>query len=93
MSNSFGVSIFCDDIRYEQGNKVSLMGCYGPELHVHTPLPVVLPKLGVLVQARFPIGPLPDIHASIYMPEADEPFFTQHIVQEEKDWTLYRCSR
>jgi hypothetical protein len=81
----YGVTLFCDDLRFEQGNKFTLVGCYGPEMLLHTPLPVVLPKLGILVQARFPVARLPLINVNIYMPEADEPFFTQELIKEEKD--------
>lgn len=41
-------SIFCDDIRQEIGNKMSLMGIYNGELHVAT-LPAVLSKLCVAI--------------------------------------------
>lgn len=46
---------FCDDIRQEIGNKFSLIGCYGSELHV-TPLPSVLPKLCAAIKVYTPIG-------------------------------------
>lgn len=40
---------FCDDIRFEQGNKTSLMGIYGGDLQVSPGpapgAPVILPKL------------------------------------------------
>lgn len=39
---------FCDDIRFEVGNKVSLMGVYTGDLFVQE-LPTVLPKLCVAV--------------------------------------------
>lgn len=38
------VATFCDDIRHEVGQKVSLIGCYGSELIVDK-LPALLPKL------------------------------------------------
>ena len=41
-------AIFCDDIRQEIGNKVSLMGCYQGELFVPF-VPLMLPKLCVQV--------------------------------------------
>lgn len=42
---------FCDDVRYEIGNKMSLMGIYGPELYVMGTAPTVLPKLVVVLEA------------------------------------------
>ncbi|MGA2817365.1 MAG: hypothetical protein ABSE67_13895 [Xanthobacteraceae bacterium] len=80
----YGVSIFCDDIRFEQQNKISLVGCYGPEMVVYSAPPFVLPKLGILLQARFPMERLPSVHVKIYMPEEEEPFFTQEISKEEE---------
>lgn len=46
---------YCDDIRQEVGSKISLIGCYGSELHIGAPLPVVLPKLCTFVRARTPL--------------------------------------
>ncbi len=48
------VTQFCDDIRHEEGNKYSLMGCYSNELIVNK-LPVVLPKLCAHLRAITPI--------------------------------------
>lgn len=39
----FITATFCDDIRYEVGNKFSLIGCYSGELISET-MPIVLPK-------------------------------------------------
>lgn len=48
------VTQFCDDVRYELGNKFSLIGCYSDELIVDQ-LPVALPKLCVQIRAFTPI--------------------------------------
>ena len=45
--------LFCDDIRQEVGNKLSLMGCYGPDLVVDA-LPAVLPRLCVQIRLVTP---------------------------------------
>ena len=45
---------FCDDIRQEAGNKFSLIGCYGPAIHVQ-PVPSVLPKLCAMVKVYTPL--------------------------------------
>ncbi len=48
------VTQFCDDVRYEVGNKYSLIGCYSDELIVDK-LPALLPKLCVQIRAFTPI--------------------------------------
>jgi hypothetical protein len=48
MSNPRGAHcIFCDDLRYEVGNKISLMGMYSGDIVV--PTPTVLAKLCIIV--------------------------------------------
>lgn len=44
--NRFVHAIFCDDIRFEVGNKVSLVGIYGTDLFLQE-IPLVLPGLGI----------------------------------------------
>ena len=51
------VPLFCDDIRYEIGNKYSLIGCYGDEIVVDK-LPAVLPRLCVQLRAITPLDNL-----------------------------------
>lgn len=46
--NRYAYCHFCDDIRHEVGNKMSLMGIYNGELHVPI-LPISLPKLSIAV--------------------------------------------
>jgi hypothetical protein len=53
----FLVPLYCDDIRNEVGNKLTLVGCYGTDLLLDT-LPIVLPKLAVYVRAYTPAGRL-----------------------------------
>lgn len=48
------VTQFCDDVRYEVGNKFSLIGCYSDELIVEK-LPVALPKLCVQIRSLTPL--------------------------------------
>lgn len=69
MLDRFVVATFCDDIRYETGNKHSLMGCYKDDLVVDQ-LPVALPKLCAVVQIRTPI---------------DQPFMSNLIVNATLD--------
>jgi hypothetical protein len=68
----YGLSYFCDDIRFEQQNKFSLIGCYGPDMILQQqPLPVLLPKLGILIQVRFPLERRAAGKILIYAPGAD----------------------
>jgi hypothetical protein len=52
--NRIIVATFCDDIRYETGNKHSLIGCYKQDLIIEK-LPGTLPKLCAAVMIRTPI--------------------------------------
>lgn len=45
--------IYCDDIRNEVGNKLTLVGCYGADLVIER-APVTLPKLCVLTKIFTP---------------------------------------
>jgi hypothetical protein len=49
----FGTAVFCDDIRFELFNKVSLIGVYGYELMLLGSFPTSLPKLGIFTAVRF----------------------------------------
>lgn len=51
------LATFCDDIRYEQGNKHSLMGCYKSDLVVEK-LPAGLPKLCAAILVMTPLDRL-----------------------------------
>ncbi len=48
-------AIYCDDIRYEMGNKLSFMGCYQGELFVPA-APTILAKLCIHATAWTPIA-------------------------------------
>jgi hypothetical protein len=65
----FGIATFCDDIREEVGGKISLIGCYGPDMQfTGISFPIVIPKLGVHVTSRFPVEPVPAIKLLLYLP-------------------------
>jgi len=51
----FLTAIFCDDIRSEVGNKLTLVGCYSADLLL-THLPTTLPKFGVHVRMYTPVS-------------------------------------
>src|SRR5262249_9307106 len=51
MTSRYLSAIYCDDIRFEVGNKLSFMGVYYGKLYVQQ-FPVQLPKLCISVSAR-----------------------------------------
>ncbi len=74
MAEPFGFSIFCDDIRLEQGGKISLMGIYQSEMIFHdVSFPVSFPKFAILVMYYEPSDLEPvDLSVHVYFP-GDEP--------------------
>ncbi|WP_092190778.1 DUF6941 family protein [Bradyrhizobium sp. cf659] len=48
----YGYTIFCDDIRFEQQGKITLVGIYGGSLIIHGEFPTTLPKFGIHVNFR-----------------------------------------
>nr|WP_321482871.1 hypothetical protein [uncultured Cohaesibacter sp.] len=44
-----GYTIFCDDIRQEISNKLTLVGCYGSEVVFRNEAPTVLPAFAAMV--------------------------------------------
>lgn len=56
MSEPYGYTIFCDDIREEVGSKLSYMGIYMGSLHVVSAQAVLLPKLAVAMTLVIPSG-------------------------------------
>lgn len=53
ISDRFLFAQFCDDVRQELGNKLTLVGCYGPDIQV-AKFPIALPKLCVFAKAITP---------------------------------------
>jgi len=49
------VAQYCDDIRQEVANKISLIGCYGADMLVGK-FPAVMPKFCALVRVMAPIA-------------------------------------
>ncbi len=49
-----GITIFCEDIREELGNKVSLIGILPDNLNLSS-IPGTLPKLGIYTRIHIPI--------------------------------------
>lgn len=55
MKEPSGCAIFCDDIRYEISNKLSLIGCYSNNVQFNVPAPVTMPSFATLVNILVPI--------------------------------------
>jgi hypothetical protein len=45
----YGYTIFCDDIRYEVGGKISFMGCYTGTMIVHMHFPAAIPTFAMAI--------------------------------------------
>jgi len=56
MSEPYGYTIFCDDIREEVGSKLSFMGTYNGSMSVQSATPVALPKLALAMTLVLPGG-------------------------------------
>ena len=69
----FGYSIFCDDIRYEMGGKVSFIGVYTGVMLLSQAYPQVLPKLCIratLVASA--ANPPKNVSILLYLPHDSE---------------------
>lgn len=84
----YGISVFCDDIRFEQQNKLSLIGCYNQGLILYQPPPIVLPKFCIYVQVRFPVELQSAKKLIVYMPGEDQPFFNMDIPGDPEHFKL-----
>jgi hypothetical protein len=51
----FLLGLYCDDIRNEVGNKLTLVGCYDADLLLNM-FPTILPKFAVYARAYTPAG-------------------------------------
>lgn len=47
---AWGVSVFCDDLRQEIGNKVSLMGLYQTDIIFQADFPLTIPKFVIFIR-------------------------------------------
>ncbi len=59
--------LLCDDVRNEIGNKLSIMGIYGPELWIGK-LPAVMPKLCFVVMLEHVLRSFVSARARVTMP-------------------------
>jgi hypothetical protein len=65
----YGYSLFCDDLRREEGGKITLVGLYGSEMIVHGSVPTALPKLALVVTYSERLGESDDpLELLVYFP-------------------------
>jgi hypothetical protein len=84
LSSPSGYTVFCDDIRQEVGNKMSMMGVYSSALLTPEPFPIVLPKLCMFVTYMEVKGTETEpLSFSVYMPGDDDETPTFNYVFEE----------
>jgi hypothetical protein len=84
ISSPSGYTTFCDDIRQEVGNKLSMVGVYTNGMLTPEPFPVVLPKFCMFVTYVEVKGTETEpVNFSIYLPgdEDEKPSFN-YILEE-----------
>jgi hypothetical protein len=83
---STGHTVFCDDIRFEVGGKVSLIGVYQAVMFVQGEFPITLPKFGLSVRYIEKIGACSDeVKLRVFLPgdAEDAPTIDGVIPMEE----------
>ncbi len=82
----FGFVLFCDDIRQEQGGKVTLVGMYGPNMLFDAPFPITVPKLGIVVKYfERPAESTDPLQLVIFMPgdEDEKPSIVADVPRQQ----------
>jgi len=83
MSGSrYAYCVFCDDVRQEVGNKMSLMGIYGGDLRAQAQrdVPMVLPKLTIVLWIICGLeDDLGDVSVKVTGPPDETPIFVTTI--------------
>jgi hypothetical protein len=90
MIEAHGITTFCDDIRFEYQNKLSLIGCYGTDLLLHEKPPTSLPKLCALVSVRMPPSTLPKGRLLVFTPGQSDPYFVHDLPADEGEFRYDR---
>jgi hypothetical protein len=92
----YGYSIFCDDIRNEQGGKLSFIGCYNGVIFICGAFSLVLPRLCVHTHIVSPASrPFSSITVRCYLPgdehpAAEEPIETPRQIAEHGEEAVRR---
>lgn len=75
MRNSWGFTLFADDLRQEIGGKISVIGIYQTDLIQHLDFPINLPKFAMLIKYYEVKGALKsDMNVNIFLPgDKDKP--------------------
>lgn len=81
MSSRFMTTVMCDDVRREEGNKISYMGIYGPTLLVPQ-LPIALPKLCFVMSVICP-GSEPPPKALAFRLLKNDEVMSEIVIPEE----------
>jgi hypothetical protein len=71
-------SIVCDDIREEKGNKLSLMGVYGPDIYFGK-FPALLPKLCILLIFESITDKFTEINIKLKLPNAKPQVYKREV--------------
>jgi hypothetical protein len=85
----YGYTIFCDDIRAEDGGKLSFIGCYNAAMFTSSAFPIKLTKLCVHMHIfSRPSQPYKSVMARCYLPGqaaplADEAIDVPSLVDQE----------
>ena len=81
---SWGTTIFCEDIRAEIGGKITLVGIYTGELISQAPFPLVLPKFGFWINYfEVPRSMSGDGKLYISLPGDPKPSIESDILMEQ----------
>jgi hypothetical protein len=84
--NSWGVSLFADDVRFEAGGKISLLGIYMIDMVVFSEYPLLIPKLVISVRYCELFGAFnEDPILRVYLPGIGEPVFEEKISRPQPD--------
>lgn len=82
--NSWGFSLFCDDLRLEVGGKVSVVGLYQHDYLFEGSFPHLAPKLCILIMYyEIARAISSDIEIRIHMPGSDTPASSIKLLRKE----------
>jgi hypothetical protein len=78
---AWGQTLFCDDIRFEIGNKLSIVGIYQTDFIINSEFPIMVPKFCLYVSYYELAGRLQEeLQLNIYFPGGGEnPGFQANI--------------